>query len=154
MWLHSVSWIQVYKDGIETTTGVSKVQKERRRGRGLCGTRPCNQLDWLLLFSEGEGTTNQDMQGSRRIRQKQRTNKQTKQSNLPWHLQREAQGQLWLWLLETQLRLLAHSTLHLSSTLAVVVVTAAVGNWRTWISDVRSSFFPFPFMINFLNTQL
>lgn len=149
MWLHSVSWIQVYKDGIETTTGGSKVQKERGKGsvwdKALWST-------WLTIVFRGD---NKPRHARIKKNQTKTANKQTnkaKQSSLA--PAGRSTGPTLTLAPRDPVRLLAHSTLHLSSTLAVAVVTATVGNWHIWISDVRPSFFPSPFMISLLNTQL
>lgn len=152
MWLHSVSWIQVYKDGIDTTTGVSKVQKELGGGGVCVGQGLVISLPGYCCFQRERG---QQTKTCKDQKESDKNNKQTKPNYLLWRLQREARGCLHfdfasLWPI---LRLLTHSPLLLPSTLTVTVDTAAVGNCCTWISEVRSSLFPSPFMISFLNTQ-
>lgn len=69
------------KMGLGQPQGSPKCRKSRGGWKGLCGTRPCNQLDWLLLFSEGEDARYARIKKNQTKTANKQTNK-AKQSSL------------------------------------------------------------------------
>lgn len=129
------------------------LQSAKRAGERVCVGQGLviNLTDYC--FQRGQQTkTCKDQEESDKNREQ--TNKQSKAIFLGTCREKHGANCTLTLAPRDPVRLLAHSTLHLSSTLAVAVVTAAVGNWHIGISDVRPSFFPSPFMISLLNTQL